>query len=75
MLHGHDHRDFFKQLPGRDGRPIPVVGIGSASYQGSPGRRSRYNIVEIDGKSITVVTYAHDRSKSKYVEFARRSLG
>jgi 3',5'-cyclic AMP phosphodiesterase CpdA len=75
VLHGHDHRDFFKQLPGPDGRPIPVVGVGSASYQGPAHRRSRYNIVEIDGKSITVVTCAHDRSSNKFAEFARRLLG
>jgi 3',5'-cyclic AMP phosphodiesterase CpdA len=74
VLHGHDHRDFFKQLPWPDGRPIPVVGVGSASYQGSLDRRSRYNMVEIDGKSIIVVTYAHDPSSNRYVEFARRSL-
>ncbi len=75
VLHGHDHRDFFRQLPGRDGRPIPVVGVGSASYEGSLGHRSRYNVVEIDGKSITVVTFAHEPSSNKFVEFARRALG
>jgi 3',5'-cyclic AMP phosphodiesterase CpdA len=75
ILHGHDHRDFFKQLPGPNGTQIPVVGAGSASYDGPPDRRARYNIVEIDGKSIVVVTYAHDQTSGRLAEFARRSLG
>ncbi len=74
VLHGHDHRDFFKQLPGPDGTRIPVVGAGSASYEGSAERRSRYNIVEIEGRAISIITYAHDRASGKLVEFARRSV-
>jgi len=36
------------------------VGAGSASYAGAADRRSRYNIYEIDGAHVDVVTYAHD---------------
>jgi 3',5'-cyclic AMP phosphodiesterase CpdA len=74
VLHGHDHRDFFKSLPGPGGTRIPVVGAGSASYDGGADRRSRYNVFEIDGTAITAVTYAHQRESGKFVEYARRVL-
>jgi 3',5'-cyclic AMP phosphodiesterase CpdA len=74
VLHGHDHRDFFKSLPGPNGARIPVVGVGSASYDGPPDRRSRYHIFEIGDAAITAITYAHDVSCGKFVEFARRAL-
>ncbi len=74
VLHGHDHRDFFKSLPGPNGTHIPVVGVGSASYDGPPDRRSRYHIFEIGDAAITAITYAHDVSSGKFVEFARRAL-
>jgi 3',5'-cyclic AMP phosphodiesterase CpdA len=74
VLHGHDHRDFFKELPGPGGSRIPVVGAGSGSYAGGPDTRSRYNIYEIDGAAITVVTYAHDAATGKFVEFRRKSV-
>jgi 3',5'-cyclic AMP phosphodiesterase CpdA len=72
VLHGHDHRDFFKTLPGPGGSPIPVVGLGSASYAGGPDQRSRYNIYELDGAAITAVTYAHDARTGKFAEYRRR---
>jgi 3',5'-cyclic AMP phosphodiesterase CpdA len=74
VLHGHDHRDFWKELPGPDGSRIPVVGAGSASYAGRPETRSRYHIFEIDGGSISVVTYAHDASAGKFVQYGRRQI-
>lgn len=74
VLHGHDHRDFFNQLMGPDGTRIPVVGAGSASYNGPVDRRSRYHVFEIDTKSITVLTFVHDPATGKFVEFARRVL-
>jgi 3',5'-cyclic AMP phosphodiesterase CpdA len=74
VLHGHDHRDYFKSLPGPEGRAIPVVGVGSASYDGPADRRSRYHIFEIDRAGTTVVTYAHDTRTGKFAEFGRRAL-
>lgn len=74
VLHGHDHRDFFNDLPGPGGARIPVVGAGSASYDGPPDRRSRYHIFEITDASITVITYAHDAASNKFSEFGRKSL-
>jgi 3',5'-cyclic AMP phosphodiesterase CpdA len=74
VMHGHDHRDFFKDLPGPGGKRIPVVGVGSASYVGGPERRARYNIYEIDGAAIEVVTYAHDEAAGKFVEYRRKKL-
>jgi 3',5'-cyclic AMP phosphodiesterase CpdA len=75
VLHGHDHRDFFNYLSGPDGSRIPVIGVGSASYDGGADRRSRYHIFEIDAKAITVVTYTHDQASGKFVEYGRRSIG
>lgn len=75
VLHGHDHRDYFNYLPGPEGTRIPVVGAGSASYDGPAERRSRYHVFEIDAASIVAVTYAHDRASGKFVELARRPLG
>ena len=74
VLHGHDHRDFFKALPGPGGSLIPVVGLGSASYAGGAERRARYNIYEIDGATITAVTYAHDARTGRFAEHGRRAV-
>jgi 3',5'-cyclic AMP phosphodiesterase CpdA len=74
VLHGHDHRDFWNELPGPGGARIPVVGAGSASYAGGPDTRSRYHIFDIDGSVITAVTYAHDTVTGKFVEYGRRKL-
>jgi 3',5'-cyclic AMP phosphodiesterase CpdA len=74
VLHGHDHRDSFKDLPGPGGSRIPVVGLGSASYAGGPDMRSRYNIYDIEGATITAVTYAHDARTGKFVEYGRRPV-
>ena len=74
VLHGHDHRDYFNDLPGPGGARIPVVGAGSASYDGPSDRRSRYHIFEIAAAAITVITYAHDSASNKFGEFARKTL-
>lgn len=73
VLHGHDHRDEFAQLDGPTGT-IPVFGVGSASYSGSAERRSRYSIYEIEGRTITAVTFAHDPATGRYIEAGRRSV-
>ena len=74
VLHGHDHRDFFNDLPGPDGARIPVVGAGSASYDGPRHSRSRYNIYEITDATITVITYVHDPASNTFSEFGRKTL-
>ena len=74
VLHGHDHRDYFNELPGPKSTRIPVVGAGSASYDSSPDRRSRYHIFEIDDATITVATYAHNASTGKFAEYSRKVL-
>jgi len=74
VLHGHDHRDYFNNLPGPGGTRIPVVGAGSASYDGPPDRRSRYHIFEIADAAITVITYAHDPASNKFGESGRKTL-
>jgi 3',5'-cyclic AMP phosphodiesterase CpdA len=74
VIHGHDHLDERASIPGPGGRPIAVVGAGSASYAGGPEKRSRYNVYEIDGPMITVVTYAHDEPTDTFKEFRRERL-
>jgi 3',5'-cyclic AMP phosphodiesterase CpdA len=73
VLHGHDHRDFWNELPGPGSR-IPVVGAGSASYAGGPAKRARYNVYEIDGAAITALTYAHDAASGRFVEARRKTV-
>jgi 3',5'-cyclic AMP phosphodiesterase CpdA len=74
VLHGHDHDDERATLPGPSGAAIPVVGAGSASYAGAPNRRARYNVYEIDGRSITCVVRAHDEATGRFREYAREAL-
>lgn len=74
VLHGHDHRDERATLPGPGGREIPIVGAGSASYTGGAEKRSRYNIYEIDGGAITLVTRAHDETADAFREVRRERI-
>lgn len=74
VLHGHDHRDEHAVVDGPGRAKIPVVGAGSASYAGSPDRRSRYNLYEIDGGSITSSTFVHDQATGRFREHDHRRL-
>ena len=74
VLHGHDHQDERSQLGGPGGKPIPVIGGGSASYTGSAERRSRYNLYEIEAGRITWVTRAHDQASDAFREVRRDRL-
>jgi len=74
VLHGHDHQDERTELPGPGGRPIPIVGGGSASYTGGADRRSRYNLYEIEGGQITWITRAHDEAADAFKEVRRERL-
>ena len=74
VLHGHDHRDERATLPGPGGRPIPIVGAGSASYSGGPETRSRFNVYELSEGAITVVTRAHDEATDTFREVRRERL-
>jgi 3',5'-cyclic AMP phosphodiesterase CpdA len=74
VIHGHDHRDERATVSGPNGREIPVVGAGSASYTGSAEKRARYNIYEIDAGHITVVTRAHDEAADEFREVRRETL-
>jgi 3',5'-cyclic AMP phosphodiesterase CpdA len=75
VLHGHDHADQRAELPGPDGRPIPIIGAGSASYAGGPERRARYSIYEFgEGGAITWVSRVHDEATSFFREARREAL-
>lgn len=48
VIHGHEHQDLFHTLPGPGGKPIPVRGIQSGTYNGSKlYRGARYRVFEI----------------------------
>jgi 3',5'-cyclic AMP phosphodiesterase CpdA len=70
VLHGHDHRDERATLEGPRGTKIPVVGAGSASYAAA----ARYNVYEIEDRSITRITFAHD-GHGGFAEAEREPLG
>jgi 3',5'-cyclic AMP phosphodiesterase CpdA len=74
VLHGHDHQDERTELAGPGGKPIPVIGGGSASYTGEADRRSRYNLFEIEGGRITWITRAHDAASDAFREVRRERL-
>jgi 3',5'-cyclic AMP phosphodiesterase CpdA len=79
VLHGHDHHDERAELPGPDGRKIPIIGAGSASYAGGPERRARYSIYEFEeggppGGPITWVSRVHDEATSFFREARREAL-
>jgi len=74
VLHGHDHQDEHTELAGPGGKPIPVIGGGSASYTGGPDKRSRYNLYEIEGGHITLITRAHDEASDTFKEVRREKL-
>jgi 3',5'-cyclic AMP phosphodiesterase CpdA len=74
VLHGHDHRDERADLPGPGGKPIPIVGAGSASYGGGPAQRARWNVYEIEGGRITWTTRAHDEAADAFREVRREPI-
>jgi len=61
VLHGHEHRDLRQELQGPSG-PIPVIGVGSATYDDArPDRRARYNVYHIEHNRLArVETRVHD---------------
>lgn len=51
VLHGHSHRSVFTEVPG-PARPIPVVGVPSASDgTGRPEKGARYHVYRIEERS------------------------
>jgi 3',5'-cyclic AMP phosphodiesterase CpdA len=74
VLHGHDHEDQRAELVGPEGRPIPVIGAGSASYAGGPERRARYSLYEIEGGEIIWTSRVHDEATDTFQERRRERL-
>ena len=68
VLHGHEHRDLRHTLAGPDG-PIPVIGVGSGTYDDSrEDRRARYNVYEVSAKHLThIETRVHDAASNTFV--------
>ncbi|MBI5482262.1 MAG: metallophosphoesterase [Deltaproteobacteria bacterium] len=69
VLHGHDHHDERAAIPGPGGS-IPVIGVGSASYDDwRLDRAARYHVFEIAGrKLVRVTTRVWDRDADRFRE-------
>jgi 3',5'-cyclic AMP phosphodiesterase CpdA len=67
VVHGHEHRDLRTELPGPRG-PIPVIGVGSATYEDPrPERRARYNVYTVEnGRLAHVETRVHDATTNRF---------
>ena len=67
VVHGHDHRDERAAIPG-PGASIPVIGVGSASYDDRRlDRAARYHVFEIDGRSLErMTTRVWDRDSDRF---------
>lgn len=77
VLHGHTHLPSVGWIEGVD-RPVPVVGVPSASESGRHGTPARYNIFEIDtacgADACTLVERGLRTEGGPVVEIARRRL-
>jgi 3',5'-cyclic AMP phosphodiesterase CpdA len=67
VIHGHEHRDIRQTLPGPSG-PIPIIGVGSATYSDPrPERRARYNVYTVEDNRLThVETRIHDAASGSF---------
>lgn len=72
VLHGHEHRDLRRTLPGPGGGEIPVIGVGSGTYDDHRlERRARYNVYTVaDGRLVSVETRVHDAARDRFVAAA-----
>lgn len=68
VLHGHEHRDLYFELPGPDGA-IPVRGIQSGTYEaGKADRRARYRVYEVlDGSVVSEEMRVWEPSSRQFV--------
>jgi 3',5'-cyclic AMP phosphodiesterase CpdA len=68
VLHGHEHRDLRGELAGPNG-PIPVVGVGSGTYDDTrAARRARYNVYRVEeGRLVSIETRVHDPHTGEFV--------
>lgn len=80
VVYGHNHRDTLVWHPGPE-RPIPIVGVASASLAEPHGRqpRARYNLFLFQGgrassPEIEMVTRGLDETGATVGEIVRRAL-
>ncbi len=74
VLHGHEHRDLDDRLDGPNG-PIPVSGVGSATYADPRAdRRARYHIYDLQpslhapARIVTRTVRAYDPATGRFAE-------
>lgn len=67
IIHGHEHRDMFEQLPGPAGL-VDVLGVPSGTYEANkPERTARYRIFEIsNGRVIGQAMRVWHRSRNVF---------
>ena len=77
LLHGHDHVHALEWLDGPD-RPIPALGVPSASASGDDIERAAYNLYRIEGSAgawhCEAVTRGLRTDGGEVVELMRRDL-
>jgi len=80
VLHGHNHVAMVSSYPGPHGRPIPVVGVPSASL-GRPYKHedlARYDLISIAGQAppyaIEIVSRGLSSPEGAVTEIERRRL-
>jgi 3',5'-cyclic AMP phosphodiesterase CpdA len=83
VLHGHNHRSQFFQVPGPDG-PIPVVGVRSASNRGKdPEKRAHYHLYDVEPAArdapglrfrVTVRARGYDPETGRFAPEGERAL-
>jgi 3',5'-cyclic AMP phosphodiesterase CpdA len=77
LLHGHDHVHALEWLDGPE-RPIPALGVPSASASGDHVERAAYNLYRIDGGAgawhCEAVTRGLRSDGGEVVELMRRDL-
>jgi 3',5'-cyclic AMP phosphodiesterase CpdA len=68
VLHGHEHRDLRHELSGPGGTRIPVIGVGSGTYDDERrDRRARYNVYTIEGgRLVGVETRVHEAESGRF---------
>ena len=73
VLHGHDHQDERADLTGPGGKPIPVIGGGSASYAGAPSGGAA-TTSSSSGRGDHVDHPGHDEATDSFREVRRERL-
>lgn len=70
VIHGHEHRCMTEQLPGPEGRSIPVRGVCSGTYfHNKPDKTARFRIYELaNGRVVADHVRVWDPAQGRFLE-------